>query len=561
MTTQTAPAENYDIIVIGSGSGGMMAALTAKKSGASVCILEKAPHYGGSSAMSGGGFWIPNNHVMKDAGIPDSTEMAREYLAHTAGNDAPEANREAFIRFAPEVAKYLEDHTRIKLQMAHGYPDYHPDLPGGTEGGRSLEPHIFPGRLLKDKLGEMHPPMMPIPGGMAFTIYDFKMIGMMKTSAASKWHLVKVGLRNVRDMILRRKPLGMGQALMGGLRHALMENNVPVLLNSEVTGFITSNGTVTGVKYRSGSDEKSIHAKKGVIMASGGFERNAAMRRQYQAQPVSEKWTVGSEGNTGELIAKAAEMKIDLKLMDEAWWGPASIMPGGKPMFHVGERSYPGGIIVDQSGRRYTNESASYVTVVHEMYDRHNKQGVKAIPSYLVFDHTFRSNYMLGTLMPGNTPQEMIDKGYIKKADSPEALAKQINVDATALRETIEQFNGFARKGKDEDFGRGDNAYDRYYGDPGVHPNPCLGELKKPPYYAVELVPGDLGTKGGVVTNEHAQAMDTSGQPVAGLYATGNCSATVMGRSYPGPGATIGAAMTFGYIAAKHATRDDAREY
>ncbi|MBW2713326.1 MAG: FAD-binding protein, partial [Deltaproteobacteria bacterium] len=298
----------------------------------------------------------------------------------------------------------------------------------------------------------------------------------------------------------------------------------------------------------------AIRAKKGVLLAAGGFAQNASMREEFLPKPVSTKWTSAAEGNTGDAIRMGMKIGAAVDLMDDAWWGPAIMKPGDPPLFLLVERSYPGSIIVNSAGRRFTNEASSYIDVVHRMYECNRKDGV-TIPAHFIMDQRFRNNYLLGLLSPGYTPKKLIENGYIKKADTLRALAGEVGVDPDGLVATVERFNAFARSGKDLDYGRGDSAYDRSYADPSVKPNPSLAPIEKPPFYSVDVYPGDLGTKGGLVTNELAQVLREDGSIIDGLYAAGNTAASVMGNTYPGGGGTLGPAMTFGYIAGLHAAK------
>jgi 3-oxosteroid 1-dehydrogenase len=295
-----------------------------------------------------------------------------------------------------------------------------------------------------------------------------------------------------------------------------------------------------------------VDASSGVILAAGGFAQNPEMREKYQAQPITTGWTSANPGDLGDGIRAGMSLGADTALMDDAWWGPSMVMPDGTAQFMLWERSNPHCIIVDTEGKRYMNESASYVDCGHWMYE-HNEGG-RSIPSYLILDTNHRASYMLGMEPPKMTSKAAISSRFLVKADTIEALAKEIGVDGKTLMQTVERFNGFCETGKDLEYQRGDSAYDRLYSDPKVKPNPNLGKVIKPPFYALKVYPGDLSTKGGLLTDEYSRVLRPDGSTIDGLYATGNNSASVMGRTYPGPGATIGATTTFGYIAAKHAS-------
>jgi 3-oxosteroid 1-dehydrogenase len=346
----------------------------------------------------------------------------------------------------------------------------------------------------------------------------------------------------------------MGQALAAGLRAGLVTANVPVWLNTPMTGLQIEDGRVTGLMITRDGEPAVIRARRGVLLATGGFEKNGEMRQRYQRAPIGTDWTVGSAGNTGDGIIAGQAAGGGLALMDDAWWGPSIPLPNG-PVFCLAERSLPGCIFINGNGERFVNEAAPYVDAVHAMYDKHTEANPH-IPCWMIADQRYRNRYVFTGIPPRKPlPRRWLKSGAVVKADSLAELASQIGVPPDGLAKTVDKFNEYARAGKDADFGRGDSAYDRYYGDPNRKPNPSLAPLTQPPYYAIKIVPGDLGTKGGLRTDERARVLRADGTVIDGLYAAGNTSAMVMGRSYAGPGATIGPAMTFGYLAALDAAR------
>nr|WP_256464141.1 FAD-binding protein [Amycolatopsis sp. EV170708-02-1] len=313
---------------------------------------------------------------------------------------------------------------------------------------------------------------------------------------------------------------------------------------------------VTGVVVRHEGEDKLIRARLGVVLGAGGFERNEEMRVKYQRAPIGTEWTVGAEANTGDAIDAGLKLGAAVDLMDDAWWGPSIPLTGG-PWFALAERSRPGCLMVNARGERFVNESAPYVEAVHAMYGDGDGPG-ENIPTWLVFDQRNRNRYMFTGLGPRQPlPGRWFKAGIAVKASTIAKLAERIEVPADALENTVRRFNGFAKSGVDEDFHRGRSAYDHYYGDPRNKPNPSLGPLDVAPYYAVKIVPGDLGTKGGLRIDPHARVLREDGSVIDGLYAAGNTSAAVMGRTYAGPGATIGPAMVFGYLAAEHLAQQD----
>ncbi len=340
----------------------------------------------------------------------------------------------------------------------------------------------------------------------------------------------------------------MGQSLAAGLRAGLRSAGVPVWLETPLTELYVEGGTVKGAVVTRNGSPGLVRARRGVIVGSGGFEHNAAMRERFQRQPIGTDWTVGAKENTGDGILAGERLGAALDLMDDAWWGPAVPVPG-QPYFCLAERTLPGGLLVNGAGRRFVNEAAPYSDVVHTMYDER-----EAIPCWLITDQNYRNRYLFKDVLPAlPLPDAWYDSGAAHKAWSLDALAASIGVPAAALRTTVDRFNSQARRGEDPDFHRGDSAYDHYYTDPSVLPNSCLAPLWLPPYHAFRIVPGDLGTKGGLLTDARARVLREDGSVIPGLYAAGNASAAVMGHSYAGAGSTIGPAMTFGYIAARDA--------
>ncbi|MEV6333609.1 3-oxosteroid 1-dehydrogenase [Nocardia vinacea] len=543
----------YDVVVVGSGAAGMTAALTAAYRGLSVVLIEKSGSFGGSTARSGGGVWIPNNPVLVREGVPDSPDLARVYLKSVVGDRVPQAKQDAFLDNGPRMMTYLGARTNhLQFVYDRGYSDYHPELPGGLAQGRSIEPAIIDGRLLGKDLELINRPTMSGPKGIAFTVSDFHDLNMIARTWKGKRTAMKVAALAVLNRIRGRQPLSLGKALVARLWLALRDAGVPVWLNTPLTELITADDAVVGVRAERDGTPIVIRARRGVVLAAGGFEHNLEMRKQFFTEPVSTDWTVGATENVGDGIRAGERLGAALDLMDDAWWGPSVRNPDGPPFFCLAERSQPGAIMVNDAGERFTNESASYVDVVHTMYERH-ATGVGHVPAHFIMDQRFRDRYLfLGTFPKQAIPQKYFDAGIIKKAGTLAELATKIGVPADSLIATVQRFNGFARAGRDEDFHRGESAYDRYYGDPTVQPNPCLAPIDQGPFYAVEMVPGDLGTKGGLVTDEHSRVLHEDGAPIAGLYAAGNNSAAVMGNSYAGAGATIGPAMVFGYIAAEH---------
>ncbi|KUO20945.1 3-oxosteroid 1-dehydrogenase [Streptomyces dysideae] len=540
----------YDVVVVGSGAAGMTAALTAAKQGLSCVVVEKAPTFGGSAARSGAGIWIPNNPVILAAGVPDTPAKAAAYLAAVVGPDVPADRQHAFLAHGPAMLSFVMANSPLRFRWMEGYSDYYPELPGGLPNGRSIEPDQLDGNVLGPELAHLNPPYLPVPAGMVVFSADYKWLALAAVNAKGVAVAAECLARGTKAAVLGQKPLTMGQSLAAGLRAGLRSAGVPVWLNTPLTELYVEGGAVTGaVVTRDGGAPALVRARRGVIVGSGGFEHNAAMRDRYQRQPIGTDWTVGAKENTGDGIQAGERIGAALHLMDDAWWGPAIPLPD-QPYFCLAERTLPGGLLVNAAGTRFVNEAGPYSDVVHTMYDVNDTD--PAIPSWLIVDQNYRNRYLFKDVAPTLPfPDTWYDSGAVHKAWTLDALATSIGVPAAALRTTVDRFNSLARQGKDADFRRGDSAYDHYYTDPSVLPNSCLAPLWLPPYHAFRIVPGDLGTKGGLLTDARARVLREDGSVIRGLYAAGNASAAVMGHSYAGAGSTIGPAMTFGYIAAR----------
>ncbi|MER7079054.1 3-oxosteroid 1-dehydrogenase [Saccharopolyspora kobensis] len=544
-------ADRFDVVVVGSGAAGMAAALTAALHGLDAVVVDKAAKFGGSTARSGGGVWIPNNHVLARAGITDTPEAARSYLAHIVGDTVSAERQEAFLDAGPRMLAELLPRTPLRMRWVPGYSDYYPEAPGGRLGGRSIEPAPLDGRLLGDLLADLEPDYGKAPANLVVTQADFRWLNLLVRHPRGPVRAVRVGLRWLLARALRRRMLGRGQALAAGLRAGLRDAGVPVWLNTPLLDLQQEGDRVTGVVVERDGERRTLTARRGIVLAAGGFEHNEVMRKQHQRDPIGTEWTVGAKANTGDAILAAQRLGAAVELMDDAWWGPSVPLPGG-PWFCLAERTLPGCIMVNGHGERFANEAAPYVDAVHAMYGPGDGPA-RNMPTWLIADQRYRNRYVFAGLGPRQPfPGRWYKHGAIQRASTLEKLAERIEVPAAALRRTVERFNGFARDGVDADFQRGTSGYDHYYGDPRNKPNPSLGALEVAPFYAVKIVPGDLGTKGGLATDVHARVLREDGTPIEGLYAAGNTSAAVMGHTYAGPGATLGPAMTFGYLAARH---------
>ncbi|MGP4101036.1 3-oxosteroid 1-dehydrogenase [Nonomuraea sp. KM90] len=536
---------DYDVVVVGAGAAGMTAALTAAKRGLRTVVLEKAPTFGGSAARSGAGIWIPCNEVILAAGVPDTPAKAAAYLARVVGGTVPVERQQAFLAAGPAMISFVMRNSPLRFRFMQGYSDYYPEFPGGMPNGRSIEPDQLDGRVLGAELARLNPPYIPTPAGMVVFSADYKWLTLSAVHPKGIEVSAACLLRGTEAALRGEQPLTMGQALAGGLRAGLLAAGVPVWLNTPLLDLHVEAGRVAGVVTSAGL----VRARRGVIVGSGGFEHSAAMRAEFQRQPIGTDWTIGAKENTGAGIEAGERAGAALDLMDDAWWGPVIPLPD-EPYFCLAERTLPGCVMVNGNGVRFANEGAPYSDIVHTMYDR-NTPSAPHIPAWLIVDQNYRNRYLFKDVAPLLPfPDAWYDSGAVHRAWSIEQLADRIGVPRAALRATITRFNGFALAGRDADFHRGDSAYDRYYADPHVKPNPCLAPLWLPPFYAFKIVPGDLGTKGGMRTDARARVLRADGSVIPGLYAAGNASGAVMGHSYAGSGSTLGPAMTFGYVAA-----------
>jgi len=550
---------SVDLLIVGSGAGAMTAGLAGSDAGADVLLIEKGDQYGGSSAMSGGGLWIPCNSIAREAGFQDDPEEAWKYLKGCVGDATPDDRLRAYLEQAPKMLEYLLAKTCARFIPLMEYADYYPNVEGSTPGGRCLDPVNFDARRLGDEFLKMREtaPQQQIVGRISMTIPEAR-VSLARTSG---WMItiMRLFFRYLFDIPWRFKSkrdrnLSMGNALVAMLRRSLMDRNVPIWLETPARKILMEDGRVVGIEAEKNGKRIRIRATKGVILAAGGFEANQAMREKYLPQPSKAEWSSANPNNTGDIINMGIESGAAIGLMDEAWWGPAVKFPGDdRARFFVIELSLPGSVLVNRSGRRFVNEASPYGDKVAAMYAKNTPEG-ETIPSYLVFDSTFRKKYPVGPLLPGAqqpdwaAPKDVM--GLIIKADTISELADKLGIDADGLGDTIAKMNEYAKSGVDPEFGRGDTIFDRYYGDLKVEPNPNLGPIDTAPFYAMRTYPGELGTKGGLIVDARSHVLDESGEVIPGLYATGNCTASVMGHTYPGPGATLGPTTTFGFVAA-----------
>jgi 3-oxosteroid 1-dehydrogenase len=548
--------ETFDFVVAGAGGGSMCAGLYMRSQGKSVLILEKTPLVGGSTARSGGVMWIPNNPFMKRDGVEDSFEKAEAYLDSVVGdhNDTPGATRmrrRTYLVEAPRMVEFLVSQG-IKLTRAKYWPDYYDERPGGSQQGRTVVAEMFDASELGPWRKKLRPGFLEkIPGPLE----DVMKLAHVKQSWHARYLMLQIGLRLVTSKLTGKHWTSAGQALQGRMLQAALKAGVDIRTDTPVRELIEENGTIAGVVTVKDGRPWRVGTRLGVLVNAGGFALNQRMRDKYQPG-TSSKWSNAAPGDTGEMIEEMMHHGAAIAQMEEMVGFQTTLAPGTenddvKPGVQQMTAS-PHAILVDQSGVRYMNEGGSYMLYCQKMLER--DKTVPAIPSWAVFDSQYINKYMLaGTMAGARKPQRWYETGYLKKADTVESLARDLKIDPATLSATIKRFNGFVAQNRDEDFHRGDRAYDRWLGDPFHKPSETLGSIEKPPFYAVHVLPGDVGTYGGVVTDEYARVLRQDGSVIAGLYATGVSTASVMGRGYPGAGSSIGPAFTWGYVAAKHA--------
>jgi 3-oxosteroid 1-dehydrogenase len=558
--------ESVDTLIVGTGNGGLTAAIAANDLvSKNVLIIEKGEQIGGTSVVSGGGIWIPNSHYAKKAGAKDSTAEAKAYLRSTISSErVSDEMIDAFLETGPEMLEFLAKNTQVKYESLAMYPDYYTNNEGAREGHRSLEPTPFSRKKLGDLatvMGHSHP-MMSVMG--MFTLTQKEAHAAMTGEKKFTFIMIKQMLLYFLDIqrLLKKQRKGnrlsCGAAGVGRLLASVMDRNIPIWTNTALESLVTDDsGSVTGIIASRDGEKIQINVSKGVILTAGGFEKNQDLRDKYLPKPSNADWSAGNKHNTGDAILAGMNINAKTEHMDHAFWVTTYMVPGeSTPRLSVVEKSLPGTVTVNAAGKRIANESQNYMAYQTEQFDRHTEAEPNS-PCWMIFDRTFREDNIVGPLMTLKTrPDQALPKRYFKSgflaiADTMEELAEKTGIHQDNLLKTITDFNGYAETGKDLEHGRGDSAYDRYYGKEDCKPNPCLAALAKPPFYAMRCEPGDFGTAGGFVINKHGQCVDADDKPIAGLYAAGNCTSAVL-PTYPGPGSTLGPAMAFAYAAAKH---------
>lgn len=554
--------EVFDFVVAGSGGGSMCAALVMREAGHSVLILEKTALVGGTTARSGGVMWLPDNPFMRRDGVPDSLEQASTYLEALLGaqRDAPGSTPERRRRYLVEAPRMLTFLLRagIKLDRVKEWPDYYDELPGGSVSGRTVVAELFNIRELGEWEPRLRPSFVSIP--LPASLEEMLELPALKRSWRVKWLVLKLVLRSLIARLNGKRWVAGGAALQGRMLQAALRAGAEIRTESPVSELLVEDGVVRGVMTLKDGKPWRIGARHGVLVNAGGFARNQSMRDRY-IPGTSVKWSLAAPGDTGEMIEEMQRIGAAVAQMDERVGNQLTIPPGSedseiKPTAQA-MTAAPHCILVDQSGVRYMNEGGSYMAYAKAMLERN--RSVPAVPSWAIFDSQYLAKYMLAGTMPGSRkPQRWFDEGWLRKADSLAELGQLLNMDPAMLEATVARFNGFVARNRDEDFHRGERAYDRWLGDELHAPSPSLGTIERPPFYAVPVYPGDVGTYGGVVTDEHARVLRAEGSIIPGLYATGVSTASVMGRFYPGAGSSVGPTFVWGYVAALHA-RDSAQ--
>jgi succinate dehydrogenase/fumarate reductase flavoprotein subunit len=553
-------SEEFDVVVVGTGASGMSAAITAANDGLKVLVVEKQPQFGGTTARSGGWLWVPGTHLATEQGITEPDGAARTYLQHEAGTHFDAGRADAFLKYGPEAIRFFSDRTCVQFDMPAVFPDYHAEAPGGLPGGRSMVTRPFDGRELGERVRLLAPPLP-----------ELTVFGMMLGSGKEIWHFMRF-FRSLESFTYVAKRLsrhaldvmrfgrGMnltnGNALAGRLAKAAMDLGIPVWLSSPVRQLLVEHDGVKGVIIEREGKRVTVRARRGVVLACGGFPHDIARRKQLfpHAPSGTEHHTPSPTANTGDglRLAESVGAHVDPTIPHAAAWVPTSVTrrPDGSAgvMPHFIDRAKPGVIAVTREGRRFTNEGNSYHDFVQAMVAA--CRGTPEVSAWLLVDHRALRRYGLGCVPPFPMPLgRHLKSGYLKRGATLAELARVIEVDPATLQATVERFNEPARRGEDPEFGKGSKAYNRYQGDAQHEgPNPCVAPLETGPYYAIKLVVGDIGTFAGLATDAQTRVLDAQGQAIPGLYAVGNDAASVMGGNYPGAGITLGPAVTFGYV-------------
>ncbi|MFZ1175582.1 MAG: 3-ketosteroid-delta-1-dehydrogenase [Mycobacterium sp.] len=548
----TVADTTVDLLVVGSGTG-MAAALAAHELGLSVLIVEKSSYVGGSTARSGGALWLPASPVLREAGANDTATRAATYLDSIVAGSASQQRSAGFLTHVSATVDMLHRTTPLRLFWARDYSDYHPEEPGGSAAGRTCECRPLDTSILGEYRTRLRPSVLEAGVSIPTTGADYRWMNLVaRVPRKGIPTFAKRVAQGVGGRLLGRCYAAGGQGLTAGLFAGVLRAGIPVWTDTTLLRLAGDGDRVTGAVVDHDGREVPITARRGVVLATGGFDHSMDLRWKFQSESLGANLSLGAEANTGDGIRAAQELGADLALMDQAWWFPAvAPLPGKPPAVMLAERSLPGCLIVDQNGHRFANESADYMSFGQRLLEL-ERSGSPVEAMWIVFDQQYRNSYVFGAqLFPRmRIPQSWYDGGIAARADSHAELGAKIGVPVSEFTRTLIRFNESASAGEDPDFGRGRSAYDRYYGDPTIRPNPNLRPLVKGPFYAVKMVLSDLGTCGGLKADERARVLREDGAVIAGLYAMGNTAANAFGKTYPGAGATIAQGLVYGYIAA-----------
>jgi succinate dehydrogenase/fumarate reductase flavoprotein subunit len=555
---------NCDLLVIGSGAGGLATAVTAAFLGLDVIVAEKDRQFGGTTAWSGGWLWIPRNPLATEAGIVEDIEAPRTYLRHVLGAQYDAALAERFLAEGPRMVAFFRDHTAMQFVDGNAIPDFHAEYPGGATGGRSLCAAPFDGRALGPRIADLRPPLREAaPFGMGIASgEDLRRFMTMTRSLTSFLHVTKRFLRHVYDLALHRRGMHLvnGNALAARLLKSADQLGVQLLAASPAQELIVENGQVRGAVLLVDGKPVRVRARRGVVLAAGGFPHDPArIKAMFAHAPTgTEHVSAAPKTNTGDglRLGEQAGGHVPTDLTAAGAWAPVSLVPrrGEAPGHfpHLIERAKPGLIAVRRDGRRFGNEAESYYDFMQALFAATPKG--EPAEAWLIVDHPFIRRYGLGGARPAPVPlAPFLRSGYVRQGNSIAELAAACGIDAAGLEATIAAYNPPAREGRDPQFHRGESAYNRIQGDRDHTPNPCVAPIETSPFYAVRILPGSLGTFAGLATDADARVLDADQAPIPGLYAAGNDMSSMMGGTYPAGGITLGPAMTFGYVAAHHA--------
>jgi succinate dehydrogenase/fumarate reductase flavoprotein subunit len=563
--TKTRQTYECDLVVVGSGAGGLAAAITAARLGLDVILVEKESQIGGTTAWSGGWLWVPRNPLAIKAGIVEELEAPLNYLRAELGDGFDEPMARMYLEQCPKMVAFFQDHTEVAFVDGNAIPDFHAHSAGAGLGGRSVCAAPFDGRRLGARIKDLKPPldlMAPFGMGIASGV-DLRHFLNVTRKPAAFLHVTKRLFRHVWDRLIHGRGMHLvnGNALVARLLKSADLLGVRILTSTPAKGLILDHERVIGLHAGQDDEPIDIMAARGAVLASGGFPHDSKRQADHfpQASNGATHYSAAPSSNTGDglRLGEAAGGRVCHDLTNAGAWTPVSLVPradGTTGHFpHLIERAKPGLIAVLANGQRFSNEANSYHDMMSDLFK--NTPTGKRPEAWLVCDHAFQRRYGLGASRPWPfLLRTMLANGYLKRAQTPQELAQVCGIDPEGLTATFAAYNSDAAKGEDPLFGRGATPYNRIQGEPDHGPNPCVAPIVKAPFYAVRIVAGSLGTFAGLETDIQARVMGQNGKPLAGLYAVGNDMSSLMRGRYPAGGITLGPAMTFGYIAAHHAS-------